>query len=249
MSNGAFFAGLGTPFEAFTEMLRPMSGGGLISGLPGSAGLTGQLNPWLLAVAELVQQEPRSFFFDRPISEIRAVRELREGPQFLQEFFGYDPTYTDKRTGLERHLIGTLDPLKHPDKPWIPDQKEAAKRWYLFKRLDALPMLMNFWYQARAEAYQDPTAQLDPSKVRVSGPERAARMVLSWRTYHLDVSPAEVNKRAYGSLMRKLMEEYQYADPTGVVRVPTSLRKGGAVPTMGNSEADRILQEMMGAPQ
>ena len=228
------YHGFGTPFEAFVESVRPSTEGGMI----GTAGAGGLAHPGFQWLYEEVQG--RSMYFDKDLTEIRGARDLEYTFPFLQEYFGAGP---DSR-GVWK--IGQLDPLAEENrgKPWIPTQEEAPIRWNRAKKLNAFAGILSLWQQLRAESYQDAYGELDPAGMKVSFPERAARLGLSWRKYSYDPDIERARIKAWSRFSRELTKAYGEADREGTLDLPLILKEEGSDRFM--NEESRLLLEQLG---
>ena len=237
MREGAWH-GFGTPFEAFVEALRPQQEGGL----PGTAGLGGLLHPMALWGYE--ELSGRSLYFDKPLEEIRSARDLQYlgWAPFLQEYFGAGPSPENP----EIWKLGVLDSSRpeNKDKPWIPDSiKEATTRWNRVRKLNSLGALMSMWQQVRAEAYQDAYGELDPAGMKVTIPERIARVGLSWRRYHYDSNETSVKHKAWRRMIGRLKESAETDDPQGWDFYGGMKKEG--YDRFATEESDELLRELL----
>jgi hypothetical protein len=239
MGDGSFVAGLGLPIEDFIEALRPMRSGAL-QYVPGSAGMVGSANPWVMSLIELATD--KSFFFDRELSEVRGGREMEHAPGWLQELVGYA---SNDEGGNPHHRIGTM--LRVEGKSWVPASAEdAALRMAMLKQFHGMTLLKQ-WQILRAETYQDAIGEMELARKKVGPFERLLVFSTGIRTYHYDIQALE--DRATMRMLEWLMEQYAGTDPAGVSQPGPRLRKqkrGSYMPAAEPNVLDLLVEQEIG---
>jgi len=233
LGGGAVFAGMGTTFEAFIDMLRP---GDDAAGLPGGGGIIGGMTPMAKIGAEILAD--KNFFYGRALTDVRGARDLELLPQAMQEFFGYVPP-ADGRSGK----VGTMTPTK----PWHPSSKQAALRLYLAKQLD-VTQLVQMYNQAVGNAYVDSIGELAGGDTEVANALRMARLLLSWKPYVVSGGSEALRERGLKNFEQALFSAFRYKTEGAVLETEFGLspsRPKQAPPQVG---AGRLLPTNYPAP-
>jgi len=195
MGGGAVFAGFGTTFEAFAEMLRP---GGDATGAPGGGGIIGGMAPVPKLLMEVMAD--KSFFFGRNLSDVRGAKELADLPQFMQEFFGYTPP-ADGTVGK----VGNMTPTKS----WHPNSKQAALRLALVQQID-ITQLVRMYNQAVGNAYVDTVGEMAGGDTDIATSLRMARVALGWKPYLVKGGDEAIREKGARYFEQALLDSFKY---------------------------------------